>query len=415
MERKNEEQEQEYSLYTEKIVPSPKVKYKHLILIIKILIFVIIAGIYYILMDKLIVPHIQQKFLKSSNSVDMIEFTRDEYPDMLLSDSEDGQQQMKNDYDAIMQSLRSRVEEVWRSVVIVQENTIDIPYENYIENMDNEDNILSTTGLIVGHINGKYMILTSKQYTDNVNDISVIMHEENEYKASLVCSDNTTGISIISVEDDMVLDNDKQYVNVSQLDNSYVLNKGDIVIAAGTIYGTSGAVDYGTLTNKTTYNSIDNSYEIFETNLACKDGDYGFLFNSEGNVVGISLADSDGKLKAMGISDLKSMIECMINRQGKMYFGIKAQNVDSELSEKYELPMGIYILKVDRDSPAYQAGLQAGDIIQGINGASCYSIQRLNDKLYDSAINQALNISIKRMGKNGYFDASYDVTVELKQ
>lgn len=47
--------------------------------------------------------------------------------------------------------------------------------------------------------------------------------------------------------------------------------------------------------------------------------DYGFLFNSDGNVVGISQVNSDSKLKAIGISDLKCMIECMINRQGKMY------------------------------------------------------------------------------------------------
>ena len=161
-------------------------------------------------------------------------------------------------------------------------------------------------------------------------------------------------------------------------------------------------------------NSIDNNYEIFETNLSCMKDDYGFLFNSDGNVVGISQVNSDSKLKAIGISDLKCMIECMINRRGKMYFGIVAQNVDSELSEKNGIPMGIYISKVDNDSPAYQAGLQPGDIIQGINKMPCYSIQRLNDKIYDSSAGQVINVSIKRKGKSGYFDASYDVSVELR-
>lgn len=47
-----------------------------------------------------------------------------------------------------------------------------------------------------------------------------------------------------------------------------------------------------------------------------------------------------------------------VNRQGKMYFGIKAQNIDSDLSEKNDIPMGIYISRVESDSPAYQAGLQ---------------------------------------------------------
>jgi serine protease Do len=104
----------------------------------------------------------------------------------------------------------------------------------------------------------------------------------------------------------------------------------------------------------------------------------------------------------------------MINRQGKMYFGIKAQNVDSDLSEKNDIPMGIYISMVESDSPAYQAGLQPGDIIQGINKMPCYTMQRLNDKLCDSAHGQVINVSIKRKGKSGYFDVSYDVSVELR-
>ena len=46
--------EQKYDLYTEKIVLSPKVKYKNLIRTIKILILIIIAGVVYIAADKLI-------------------------------------------------------------------------------------------------------------------------------------------------------------------------------------------------------------------------------------------------------------------------------------------------------------------------------------------------------------------------
>ena len=54
--------EQKYDLYTEKIVLSPKVKYKNLIRTIKILILIIIAGVVYIAADKLIVPSVKAKF-----------------------------------------------------------------------------------------------------------------------------------------------------------------------------------------------------------------------------------------------------------------------------------------------------------------------------------------------------------------
>lgn len=433
MEYRNDGQEQEYSLYTEKIVPSPKVKYRRVIRAVKLLVLIVFIGVVYVVSDKIVIPAVRYKTAVKNATVDRIEFTRDEYPDTVQLDSEDGIGQIKYDYDTIMQALRSKVIDVQRTVVTVrehiEENVIDETVtgedgaskgssdsiQRDLKKMQDEDEeLFSTVGIIVGYLNDRYMILTSQLYTDVTSEYDVIVQDAGEYKAGLVCSDELTGISIISIDGSKVSDNDRQYMQVAELGNSYMLNKGDIVIASGKIYGTDGAVDYGTITNRTSYNSIDNNYEVFETNLSFEEGDYVFLFNSEGEVVAISQDSSDTKLRVLGVSDLKRMIQCMINRQGKMYFGIKAQNVDSDLSEKNDIPMGIYISRVESDSPAYQAGLQPGDIIQGINKMPCYTMQRLNDKLYDSAHGQVINVSIKRKGKSGYFDVSYDVSVELR-
>lgn len=433
MEYRNNEQEQEYSLYTEKIVPSPKVKYRRVIRAVKLLILIVFIGVVYVVSDKIVIPAVRYKIAVKNATVDRIEFTRDEYPDTIQQDNEEGIGQIKYDYDTIMQALRSKVIDVQRTVVTVrehiEENVIDETVtgedgaskgssdsiQRDLKKMQDEDEeLFSTVGIIVGYLNDRYMILTSQLYTNVTSEYDVIVQDAGEYKAELVCSDELTGISIISIDGSKVSDNDRQYMQVAELGNSYMLNKGDIVIASGKIYGTDGAVDYGTITNRTSYNSIDNNYEVFETNLSFEEGDYVFLFNSEGEVVAISQDSSDTKLRVLGVSDLKSMIQCMINRQGKMYFGIKAQNVDSDLSEKNDIPMGIYISMVESDSPAYQAGLQPGDIIQGINKMPCYTMQRLNDKLCDSAHGQVINVSIKRKGKSGYFDVSYDVSVELR-
>ena len=404
MEYRNNEQEQEYSLYTEKIVPSPKVKYRRVIRAVKLLVLIVFIGVVYVVSDKIVIPAVRYKIAVKNATVDRIEFTRDEYPDTIQQDNEEGIGQIKYDYDTIMQALRSKVIDVQRTVVTVrehiEENVIDETVtgedgaskgssdsiQRDLKKMQDEDEeLFSTVGIIVGYLNDRYMILTSQLYTDVTSEYDVIVQDAGEYKAELVCSDELTGISIISIDGSKVSDNDRQYMQVAELGNSYMLNKGDIVIASGKIYGTDGAVDYGTITNRTSYNSIDNNYEVFETNLSFEEGDYVFLFNSEGEVVAISQDSSDTKLRVLGVSDLKSMIQCMINRQGKMYFGIKAQNVDSDLSEKNDIPMGIYISMVESDSPAYQAGLQPGDIIQGINKMPCYTMQRLNDKLCDSA------------------------------
>ena len=45
MEYRNDGQEQEYSLYTEKIVPSPKVKYRLVIRAVKLLVLIVFIGV----------------------------------------------------------------------------------------------------------------------------------------------------------------------------------------------------------------------------------------------------------------------------------------------------------------------------------------------------------------------------------
>ncbi len=96
--------EQKYDLYTEKIVLSPKVKYKNLIRTIKILILIIIAGVVYIAADKLIVPSVKAKFDKKKAEQDRIEFTRDEYPEPVVVEDEEGQPRVSS-YDREKQRL----------------------------------------------------------------------------------------------------------------------------------------------------------------------------------------------------------------------------------------------------------------------------------------------------------------------
>ena len=63
---------------------------------------------------------------------------------------------------------------------------------------------------------------------------------------------------------------------------------------------------------------------------------------------------------------------------------------------------------------AYQAGLQTGDVIVEVNGEECLTMQKLNEKLYRCQSGQSVNVLVKRLGKSGYFEVSYDVNVEYR-
>ena len=82
MEHKNNGHEQEYPLYTERIVPSPKVKYRRLIKTVKILLLIIAIGVIYAVADKIVIPVIMDK-IAVRNRVVIMEQKKMEYRIMM--------------------------------------------------------------------------------------------------------------------------------------------------------------------------------------------------------------------------------------------------------------------------------------------------------------------------------------------
>ena len=255
----------------------------------------------------------------------------------------------------------------------------------------------------------------SAELLKTAGNFTVKFSDDVQTDAAIICMDDSTGIGLISVSENKLTSEQRDSLSIAVLDNSYMVNQGDLVIAAGKLYETVKGVGYGTIAGIKTEYAKDAGYEIFETNITVAEGGFAILFNSEGKVVGISKSSSEASGKFMGISDLKGQLETMINHHGVMYCGITGQNVTDELTAKYNLPNGVYISNIDIDSPAYYAGLQAGDVISAINGQSILTIQQFSEKLYQCADGDTLLVTVKRQGKDGYSDVSFSVSVQLKQ
>ena len=57
------------------------------------------------------------------------------------------------------------------------------------------------------------------------------------------------------------------------------------------------------------------------------------------------------------------------------YFGVHISTVTQHIAQKYDIPKGVYIKKVEIDSPAMDAGLQSGDVIRcRPGGCKCRAI-----------------------------------------
>ena len=409
----NEEDKEKYNLYTEKIVLHPAKKYRWLIQIGKALLFMASVAVAAIIFMVFLYPVVQKKMEERNKEKDVVYIQKDNY---ILAEGETGEdkdklteQDLKENYEQAMATLRAKVEDVKKCLVTVdiEQPATQIPT---VEKSETE-----VTGLVVAHNYSRYLILTSERLLSGGSRFVVKLGEDTQIEATAVCKDEVTGIGILSINELGLTKEQKDALSVAVLDNSYKVRQGDLVIAAGKIYETSKGIDYGTIAGIRTEYSKDNGYEVFETNITVTAGGFGILFNSDGKVVGISKASADSTMKFIGISDLKAPIETMINSQGIMYCGITGQNVTDELATKYGLPSGVYISAVDIDSPAYYAGLQAGDVINRINGESILTIQQFSEKLYQCADGDTMYVTAKRQGKDGYSDVLFSVNVQLKQ
>ena len=113
---------------------------------------------------------------------------------------------------------------------------------------------------------------------------------------------------------------------------------------------------------------------------------------------------------AYGISDLKVLIENMTNGVGSAYLGVRALDIDKDKAPE-GMPSGIYVSEVRADSPAYNIGIQSGDIISMIGNEEVNSITGFKNIMEKLKPNQVVNIKVNRSGKDGFTELNFETTI----
>jgi len=411
--------EEEFNLYTENIVVKKSVKYRKIIHLGKLTLEAIVFGSIACFAFTALYPWLSNQFPSDTKKI-TITIPKDEYPDGIEEGStQDALTQQtdtaETDFENTFQLLSETMVETKKTMV-----TITAVYDETNNFLNENTSSGDTSGLIIAASDTKFTILTSYSVMKNAKSIRVLFNNGNSMSAYLYRGDADTDIAVICVNFNEDTDIDRVDISVATLDNSYLINQGDIVFTAGTLLGNSSSVNYGTAINvKTIKSGIDSYYSLISTNMQQYSGDYAYLFNSDGNVIGIMKNDStdisNGELIAYGISDLKPLIEKMSNDEDIVYLGVTGVTVTNSIATTYNLPMGIYVSGVIENSPAFIAGLMNGDIITSINGQTVVSYKVLCDSLYKYNSGESVVIEAKRQsGKDGYKIIPFNVTLGKK-
>ena len=225
-----------------------------------------------------------------------------------------------------------------------------------------------------------------------------------------------TGMAVVLADAAAVDSELRGEIQVIPLGNSYSVKAGDMVIGVGAPAGMVHSSVYGAITYVARNVPVtDGVSRILFTDLT-SNGDAGtFILNLNGEMIGWT----DNSLKGensivsesvMSISDYKGILEKMTNGAETAYFGIKGQEV-SETMQAEGIPKGVYITDAVSGGPAYEAGLQNGDIIVQFDGRDVATLKELSTQIASFQLGNAAAVTVMRKGRDGYTSLEYQVTV----
>lgn len=272
------------------------------------------------------------------------------------------------------------------------------------------------TGLIVANTGNELLILTTYDVVSEAESIRVTLNNGSMADAALRSYDSTTGLTVLEVPVDSFEEEDLLSVSVATLGNSLGISKGTVVLAVGTLLGSSQTVLPGNIiATDSTFGVADANYKVFETDITGSGSGNGVLINLQGEVIGLVTSEigaSDSNLSAISISDIKTLIEILSNGDTKPYVGLHVSNITEEIAEEYDLPTGVYVNSVAMDSPAMSAGIFSGDIIKEIDGKQISTVKEYMNAVMECEIEETIRIVVERQGNDGYSKVSIQVTTE---
>jgi 2-alkenal reductase len=201
------------------------------------------------------------------------------------------------------------------------------------------------------------------------------------------------------------------------LGNSDALDPGETVIAIGSPLGEfTNSVTVGVVS--ATGRSIDTGYgyrieDLIQTDAAINEGNSGGpLVNLAGEVIGINTlvvrssdtgTDTEGLGFAVASNTIAAVAEQIIQTGSfsRPDLGIEWQAVTPYVALRYRLAVeyGVYITEVASNSPAEQAGLQVGDIINRVGEVELDESHSFLNILYQYQPGDQVTIGFVRDGK----------------
>ncbi|MCR5657244.1 MAG: S1C family serine protease [Butyrivibrio sp.] len=319
-----------------------------------------------------------------------------------------------SDYIDIYSSLKVIASTSSAGIVTVTSVTSDTNWFN-----DPYESTGSASGIIAAENGTEYLILVASDAIEDANSIQVTFCDGTSVGAYLKMKDSISELSVIAVREKAVPEPTREKIKPASLgsSNSGVVT-GTPVIAIGSPTGVQGSICYGFVTSSnSSIDLADSNYKLLTTDMYGSSNASGALINLSGSVVGfINMSYNSQSLPnvicAIGITELRTLIEELSNGTGRPYLGLHGQTIPEYIQKEQDIPEGAYITMTDMDSPAMLAGIQSGDIITEINGDPIPGYDTLISKIVSLKPDTEASVTLMRQATEGYVDLTVDIAIK---
>lgn len=234
-------------------------------------------------------------------------------------------------------------------------------------------------------------IVTNNHVVDGAEKLEVLLNDNSTYEAVVKGTDPVTDLALIKIDADNL-----QPITFGNSDN---LKIGEWVLAVGNPFGFNSTVTAGIVSAKaraigTQGHGGKMGVESFiQTDAALNPGNSGgALVNLAGELVGINAAiySNTGSYTGFSFAIPTSIVQKVVNdlteygTVQRAQLGVRIAELDSKIAKEKNITAtktGVLVVSVEDMSTAKELGIQADDVIVGVNGAPVKTIPELQEQL----------------------------------
>ena len=273
-------------------------------------------------------------------------------------------------------------------------------------------------------IDNQAHILTNYHVVDHARRLKVTLNDGKTFNAKVIGTDKLTDLAVLQIENQANNNNNNNnnafdFIPSIELGDSDSLRVGQIVLAIGNPFGLTGGPTVTTGIISSLNRNIEfeeGILELVQTDAAINPGNSGGpLVNTNGEVIAINTAKipyAHGIGFAVPVNTAKTILQELI-RYGKVnrpWLGVSTINITNRIARYYRLPTneGALVVKVEEYSPAADAGIRPGDIIEEVDEKRIEEIIDLSSRIKKKKAKENTLLSVNRYGRRFNISVTLD-------